>query len=389
MSPESGGTSQGVRNTNNELIKLGVYIEVACMDDPAASFLNSDSFTIYALGPCKTPWQYAKNLLPWLIKNIPRFDVVIVNGLWLYHGYAVRKAMVHLKKAESIPGRKIFNQKYFVMPHGMLDPYFQHAKGRVLKAIRNFFYWSIIESKLVNNCDGLLFTSETELNLARRAFNPYRPKKEINVGYGTFTPPLYNIDMRDAFLKKCNHLSSTPYILFIGRIDEKKGVASLIKAYINILKTSIDVDIPKLVIAGPGLNTQYGREMLKLAAPAAGAIVFTGMLTGDAKWGAFYGCQAFILPSHQENFGIAVVEALACSKPVLISNQVNIWREVKLEGCGIVAADTLEGTAELLSVWNNVPYEEKVDMGMYARFCFEKFYDITNVSIKFLEAIKS
>jgi hypothetical protein len=72
------------------------------------------------------------------------------------------------------------------------------------------------------------------------------------------------------------------------------------------------------------------------------------MLSGAAKWGALYGCEAFVLPSHQENFGIAVVEALACGKPVLISDQVNIWREIVEDGAGLVEGDAEEGVEKLL-----------------------------------------
>jgi hypothetical protein len=83
------------------------------------------------------------------------------------------------------------------------------------------------------------------------------------------------------------------------------------------------------------------------------------MLSGAAKWGALYGCEAFVLPSHQENFGIAVVEALACGKPVLISDQVNIWREIVEDGAGLVEGDTEEGVEKLLrnflSGWRGGP----------------------------------
>ena len=78
------------------------------------------------------------------------------------------------------------------------------------------------------------------------------------------------------------------------------------------------------------------------------------MLTGHAKWGAFYGAEAFILPSHQENFGIAVVEALACGKPVLISKQVNIWHEIIEGGGGLVEEDTTAGTLRLLESWQRL-----------------------------------
>ena len=77
-------------------------------------------------------------------------------------------------------------------------------------------------------------------------------------------------------------------------------------------------------------------------------MLFPGMVGGKQKWAAFRGAKAFVLPSHQENFGIAVAEALACGCPVLISNKVNIWREIAEGKAGIVTDDTPEGTYLLL-----------------------------------------
>jgi glycosyltransferase involved in cell wall biosynthesis len=75
------------------------------------------------------------------------------------------------------------------------------------------------------------------------------------------------------------------------------------------------------------------------------------MLTGSLKWGALRAADAFILPSHQENFGLAAVEALACECPVLLSDKVNIWREIEADGAGLIAADTAEGAGRLLAQW--------------------------------------
>jgi glycosyltransferase involved in cell wall biosynthesis len=119
------------------------------------------------------------------------------------------------------------------------------------------------------------------------------------------------------------------------------------------------------------------------------SIFFPGMLTGNAKWGAFYGCQAFILPSHQENFGIAVIEALACGKAVLISNQVNIWREIESAGGGIVAADTLEGTENILERWIRFSEHEKNSIGDLAQNCFKSFFAKAPASKRFLEVVSS
>ncbi|GHC61359.1 hypothetical protein GCM10007100_30840 [Roseibacillus persicicus] len=91
---------------------------------------------------------------------------------------------------------------------------------------------------------------------------------------------------------------------------------------------------------------------------------FCGMLQGDSKWGAFYCARAFVLPSHQENFGIAVVEALACGKSVLITDKVNIWREIKESEAGVVVSDTEEGVVEGLREilkWDSFSEKKSID----------------------------
>jgi glycosyltransferase involved in cell wall biosynthesis len=159
----------------------------------------------------------------------------------------------------------------------------------------------------------------------------------------------------------------------------------LVKAYAKIAVEGT----PKLVIAGPGLDSPYGKELQLLVSQSEvkHSIFFPGMLSGDSKWGAFYGSEAFILPSHQENFGIAVVEALACGKPVLISNQVNIWREIEVAGGGIVADNTLLGTTQLLGRWESLSRDAKVAMGNQARNAFGKNFAIGPAARRIVEAI--
>ena len=100
------------------------------------------------------------------------------------------------------------------------------------------------------------------------------------------------------------------------------------------------------------------------------------MISGDIKQGAIEAAEAFILPSHQENFGIVVAEALACGKPVLISNKVNIWREIEQDGAGLVASDDLDGTRWLLRRWLEMPADEKQLMSARARESFLNRFEI-------------
>ncbi len=271
----------------------------------------------------------------------------------------------------------------------MLDPYFQRATGRRIKAIRNWVYWRLIERKTVNNADGLLFTCEQEKLLARKSFRPYAPKLEIIVGLGVEEPPAYTNAMQLAFFEKCEQKIKTAYLLFLGRVNEKKGVDLLIEAYASICKTK-SPEIPVLVIAGPELESPFGRKIRKIVMEndtLKNKVFFTGMLSGDNKWGAFYGSDAFILPSHQENFGIAVVEAMACSKPVLISNQVNIWREIQESGGGLIENDTEEGFIKILQDWNSLAVTEKRKMNLNARKSFETYFSGDVFAKKILDAI--
>ncbi|GAB3884732.1 glycosyltransferase [Spirosoma agri] len=387
MDPSTGGPCQGIRNSAPALEEFSVYREVVCFDTPDAAYLGSDIFPIHALGVKKNAWYYSPKFVPWLQDNLHRFDAVITNGLWLYHSQATRKVIQRHRKSRTA-GNEL---RWFVMPHGMLDPYFQLTRERKLKAVRNWIYWKLMEHKVVNQADGILFTTEIELILARKTFSHYHPQRETNVGYGIETPPAYSTDMRSVFLEKCSALGEQPYLLFLSRINYKKGVDLLIKAYNTILSESPDqTKIPKLVIAGPGLDTSYGQEMKRLIANTptlSASIFFPGMLTGNAKWGALYGCDAFLLPSHQENFGIAVAEALACGKPVLISNQVNIWQTLENDGSGLVADDTLAGTEQLLRQWLAFTPTNKKAMGDKARGTFEHHFGIEQAALRFKEAI--
>jgi glycosyltransferase involved in cell wall biosynthesis len=113
------------------------------------------------------------------------------------------------------------------------------------------------------------------------------------------------------------------------------------------------------------------------------------MIQGDAKWGALYGCEAFILPSHQENFGIAVVEAMACNKPVLISNKVNIWREIENANAGIVEEDTLDGANQLFYKWEQLSLNEQIEMGNNGFKVYRQEFSAKASSEKFVQVLKN
>jgi glycosyltransferase involved in cell wall biosynthesis len=404
MDPLCGGPCQGIRNSIPALATLQCENVVVCSDDPQSEFLQSDDFVIHALGKANGAWQKNAKLTPWLMHNLIHFDSVIIHGLWLHHSYATWKAVVRHRSFHNSS-----NPKLFLMSHGMLDPWFQRHPSRRLKAWRNWLYWKVIEKHVVNGVDGLLFTCEQELLLARETFPGYRPIREINVGYGVTEPPVRTPELDAAFRATTPELNGRPYLLFLSRIHPKKGVDLLLKAYASVLRNGtierplpetgrgepngmgeLRSEVPDLVVAGP-IDSEYARQMISMAQElgVSNRVHFPGMLGGDAKWGAFYGCEAFILPSHQENFGIAVAEALACSKPVLISNQVNISREIESSGAGFVAQDTEQGTIQLVERWCTMSSLEKESIGLKARACYREHFDIAVSTHRMAEALRA
>ena len=100
------------------------------------------------------------------------------------------------------------------------------------------------------------------------------------------------------------------------------------------------------------------------------------MLEGDTKWGAIHAAEAFVLPSHQENFGVAAVEALAAGLPVLLSDKVNIWPDIVEDRAGIVNADTAEGTYRSMVELLGMPDQERQRMVENGVRCFRSRYEM-------------
>ncbi len=377
--PAGGGPIEGLVRQDQATRGLPPR-RLVTLDPPDAPFLKDFPMAVTALGEPRGSgrptllqhYRYSPRFIPWLRSHAADYDAIVVHGLWNYAAFGA--AMV-------LPGGAT---PYFTFTHGMMDPWFRSRYP--LKHLAKQAFWLVAEGRLLAGARAVLFTTQEERELARGVFLGHRYREAV-VGYGTAAAPASAPAQTEALLAAAPALKDRRYLLFLSRIHEKKGVDLLIQAFAGIAKARPDLD---LVIAGPGdpaLVAALKRQARSLGVD--GRIHWPGMLQGDAKWGAFRGAEAFALTSHQENFGVVVAEALACGTPVLISDKVNIWREIEAAGAGLVAPDTAAGAVSLLARWSAMTPQEIEHMRTAGVQLFRESFDVAQTAPALIDFIRS
>ena len=372
LDPTGGGPAEGLRQLTAATVALGQAPEVLTLDAPGEPWVHDFPGSVHAIGPVALGYGYTGRLGPWLRSHARDYDAVVVHGLWQFHGFSVWRAL----HGGPIP--------YFVYPHGMLDPWFKQAYP--LKHVKKSLYWKLAESRVINDAAGVLFTAAEEARLAEQTFSPYRAKAQV-VGFGIAIDDDHaRLGSAEAFERAWPETRGKRRVLYLARLHPKKGGDLLIEAFAQVAGADPRLH---LVMAGPddGEGTQAAWQALASRLGVADRITWTGMLAGDAKWSAIQAAEVFALPSHQENFGIAVVEALALGVPVLISNKVNIWREIEADGAGLVEADTLEGTSALLRRWLAIDDAHRAGMKPKAMACYQAHFHMATAAQRLIDVV--
>ena len=314
---------------------------------------------------------YSRGLVPWLKANAGSYNCVIVHGLWRYPSFGTWRALRD--------GRT----PYFVYTHGMLDPWFKRTYP--LKHTAKWLYWPWTDYRALRDATGVIFTCEQERLKAHESFRLFSAR-EIIATLGVAEPDYEKQHAREEFFGRFPDLREKRLLLFLGRIHPKKGCDMLISAFAKVADRYPDLH---LVFAGPdqtnwipSLRKQAG--MLELE----DRLTWAGMLSGITKWGAFSSADAFVLPSHQENFGIAVVEALACGVPVLISDNVDIWQEILRYDAALVMQTKVDSITTALDDWCKMDRTRKTEMSSNARRCYEDLFEVSNATNGLIELLR-
>ena len=330
VAPAFGGPSKAVLEMCRELARRGEDVEIYTTDVdvrgrlnvPLQTPLDFDGvrityFPVQAISLYKISLSLARALR----ESIPSFDVVHIHSLYQFPASV---AAFYCRR---------YRVPYIIRPHGTLDPFmFQHHRAR------KWIYETLCERRNLAAAATLHFTTEDEKLLAETTGFRFR---------GTVIPLGVTIDETPEPLAKLAErwpeTAGKKIILFLGRINFKKGLDILCPAFAVIAHQREDVH---LLLAGPD-NEAYGRQVNQWLTHEriVHRVTFSGMLTGIAKKTVLAESFMFVLPSYTENFGIAVVEAMAAGLPVVISNKVNIWREVEQGRAGIVVSPEPLATA--------------------------------------------
>lgn len=340
-------------------------------DMAKSNFNNNIKHDIIHLGK-NSKYKYSKNikyiglnnrffkyglsikLIFWLIKNRKKYHKFFIHGLWQF---------------QTLIARIILKKKYHVFTHGMLDPYFGKEKTKTLK---KKIYWFLFERGNLIKSNSVLVNSDEEINHLKKTFVDTDGIKIKKINYGIIKPKLSLSKLK--LLKKHPYLKEQKYILFIGRIDPKKGLDLLINAFskIKIKKNYC------LVLSGPIDNKKYKEKIDKLiqSNKLKNKIFFTGFVQGSDKWNLIKFSEFTILPSYGENFGVSVVESLSVGKPVIISNKVGISKIIKKFSCGLVHQLNVNSLKRSMESLLSISYEKKNKLSKRALICFDKNYNL-------------
>ena len=326
LAPSSGGPTSVLQGFATAQIRAGLDVALCTSDrdNPTTRVLDTallgrllvSEVQLHAF-ECVVPGLLLSiTMRRWLCKHLSGFDLVHVHGMYrfppTYAAWLARELKVPL----------------VIRPHGALDPFLHQQSSRSLPLKRLWERWFDLPN--LNGASAIHYTSEDERE--RAAFLKLHAPSFV-VSNGLDWARFANLPARGAFRARLG-IGDAPLVLFLSRLNFKKGLDLLVPAFARVRARYPDA---VLAIVGPD-NEGYGARVRGWVAEHGlqACVRFVDHLQDEAVLQAYVDADVLALPSYTENFGMVVAEALACGTPVVISDQVNIHREVGGAGAGLV-----------------------------------------------------
>ncbi len=325
VAPRYGGPSRAILEMCTALRSAGLDLLVVTTDadgdgrlpvecDKPVLFHNIP--TLFFHRQWSEAFKYSYPLSRWLEANVSQFDVVHIHAVFSHACLAA----AHASRRHKVP--------YIIRPLGTLDPWSLQQKR-----FRKQLFWQLGVKQILMGAAAIHYTTEEERRLAEDSLNLERG---VVIGLGVDSAMFQNESEVGLFRQKQPSLGSHPFVLVMSRIHPKKGLELFIQVFADLIAEK-RFQQWRLVVAGDG-DPAYIQSLKQLAREkqVEGNILFPGWLEGAEKVSALRTADLLALTSHQENFGLCVVESLSCGVPVLVSTQVNLCHEIVAARAGWV-----------------------------------------------------
>lgn len=263
-----------------------------------------------------------------LKRRVPNVDLVLIHSLY----QLTSTVAAHYCRKFRVP--------YVVRPHGILDTTLARRRRWFLK----WAYIKLFEKRNFDCAAAIQYSSRMEEEMARHFMTVKSPN--LIIPEGISLGPFAKLPHRGSFRTGYPEMAGKFLILYLGRLHQKKGLELLVEAFSRVVARRDDAH---LVLAGSG-DSDYVMRITKILRDLGvfDRTTITGQLDDDEKLAVLRDADVFVLPSYGENFGISVVEAMACGLPVVISDKVGIWREIAEAEAGIVTTCQFEKIADAI-----------------------------------------
>lgn len=382
---QHGGPIFSIHGLNKALVRKGVKVTVYATNAglegkvPINEEVDVDGVRVTYFGFTKffefigaTGWQFSWVMAKTLRGNLKTFDLVHIYAVW---NYPVAATAYYCRE---------YKKPYIICPSGCLYPYTANKK-----LWKKWLYYNLIAKRDIKGATVIHYTTEDEaekchsyLGLRNRA---------VVISNGIDLSEFNDLSSKENLRERHPILKDKKVVLFLSRINWKKGLDILVKAFGMLAKERDDIHL--LIVGGDekgycekvkgwikdsGMRfVDYGLRSKDYGADVK--VTFTGMLIGKEKLEAYAGSDIFVLPSYSENFGMAAVEAMACGCPVVVSNKVGIYKEIERNKAGIIIDTTAKslywGIKLLLE-----NFDLKKEIANNGRKLVRGYYDIEKVA---------
>ncbi|WP_041238546.1 glycosyltransferase [Gloeothece citriformis] len=354
-----GGPSKSVIELTQALGDQGVEVDLvttnanglSSLDVPLYEWIIKSTyrlqyFSYLSLNDYKFSWSLTK----WLFQNVKHYDIVHTNAIFSYPILPAYWACQY------------YQVPFIVTPRGMLEPW-----ALAYKSWKKKFYFALLEKPALQRASAIQMLASTE---AKRVEKLQLKAPLVIVPNGIDQQDFKSLPNPELFYQHFPHDRNKKLILFLGRIDPKKGLDLLASAFAKVHSQFSDTH---LIIAGPD-NIGFSQTAKNYFANSycLEAVTFTGMLTGSLKYAALAAASLYVAPSYSEGFSMSVLEGMASGLPCVITTGCNFPEAAAEKAALVVDIDATQIANALLWCLKN-PQQAKA-MGDRARhLIFEKY----------------